>query len=712
MNPIKKIIKNKDLAHHDHCNFLEEIEKMSLRAYDHVMRRAIIELVVKVNLHQIQKKKKLKKADELKPGWTGKVPRVELNFTKIFEETMGKYLDALRWILLGDAAGKEAAEAATLLHLEDFVIPGVVPSAYLNSLDTHMDHYEELFGKSPPELQKKLVTESLAFIKERTNRFLDQATVKLKNNMIESVNYLESQTNNANQAAVQAEAHERLKDGLSSKNAVRQAVDTVLSDTISSPAISGVLRQAVDMYRDDWDTVGRANISQASAVGTHQAVTEVFGRVDSDVKVAWFSFRDEKTCSFCKDASRRADGSFKIYSISDFQPAGTNFKLKRKDWILCVPPGHYRCFDDQTDVLTKRGWLRFYELNEDDEFLSTNLADGTAEWVKSNHLIVSRWDDKMVHFRNIHTDLMTTPNHNHVIRHRVKQKGRKDAGVWKIVGGEELGNHDFNFLATIPNWNGIDHEDIIIGERSYNADLFFEFMGYFLSEGNISKPDNGRWQIKISQVKHKAKMDACCDLLWGKTWKGKESTYIPLYDDESVAFFRHFGKSWEKHVPEFIKNSCVRQIRIFLDAYLLGDGSRKVNKKWKGYDFRDTLVYFTSSKTMSDDLSEMILKIGKRPKMTLSEAKLCHHENGDYLTKHPCWVIHENYRAYPNIDGIDVNLVDYNGMVYDVELEKLHTLFVRRNGRVMVSGNCRCNLIYVPKGFDVSDTGNLVPSKT
>ena len=343
LNPKKKTIKSKDLAHHNHCDFLESIEKMSLRAYDHVMSRAIMDLLLAVRTDNTRRSKKLTKADELKPGWSGQVPRVEMDFNKIFEKTMGKYLDSLRWILMGDAAGKEASEAATSLGLEDFVIPGVVPSAYLNSIDTHMEHFKDIFGTNPPELPKKLISESLDQISKRTDRFLDQSVEKFKNSMVESINELVNQLNNENQAMVQSVAHDYLADGVSPTKAVKQAVDSIVSGKIAQPNISQALRSAVEKYREEWDTVGRANISQASAVGTHQAVQEVFGRIDSDIKVIWQAFRDEKTCSFCKDASRRPDGTFKTYSITDFQPAGYNFARKRKDWVLCVPPGHHRC---------------------------------------------------------------------------------------------------------------------------------------------------------------------------------------------------------------------------------------------------------------------------------------------------------------------------------------------------------------------------------
>ena len=45
----------------------------------------------------------------------------------------------------------------------------------------------------------------------------------------------------------------------------------------------------------------------------------------------------------------------------------------------------------------------------------------------------------------------------------------------------------------------------------------------------------------------------------------------------------------------------------------------------------------------------------------------------------------------------------YVGRIYDVELEKNHTLIVRRNGKVCVSGNCRCVLNYLPDDYVWSD---------
>ena len=41
----------------------------------------------------------------------------------------------------------------------------------------------------------------------------------------------------------------------------------------------------------------------------------------------------------------------------------------------------------------------------------------------------------------------------------------------------------------------------------------------------------------------------------------------------------------------------------------------------------------------------------------------------------------------------------YDGNIYDIELESNHTLLIRRGGKVCVSGNCRCTANEVPEGY-------------
>jgi len=56
-----------------------------------------------------------------------------------------------------------------------------------------------------------------------------------------------------------------------------------------------------------------------------------------------------------------------------------------------------------------------------------------------------------------------------------------------------------------------------------------------------------------------------------------------------------------------------------------------------------------------------------------------------WLCVTPEW---DDGESFALISGQDIKTTDYNDMVYCVELEKYHTLFVRRNGKTCWSGNC------------------------
>jgi hypothetical protein len=331
----KNPLKFKDLAHQAHIDFLEELDRQSRVAYLRVMTRARQALMQRLVKDKLAKSK-------IKKGWTGDVPKVTVDFAAIFEETMKPYLDALRWVLMGDSAGRDARKAAKDLKLAADVVPGLVPAAYLNALDTHRQHFEDLFDRPAPEIKRSLVTESLNEINKRVDRFLDESAEKLKNRMANEVELVANEVNQENTATVHELAHDAADEGLGARKSVEDAIEG-LHDMMSSPRVSRALRNAIERSSEDWGLMTRTDTSLASAVATHQALSETFGAIDDEIRVAWFAFRDEKTCSFCDHASRDASGEFKIYRLSEFAPAGTNYSRKKAQWILCVPPGHFNC---------------------------------------------------------------------------------------------------------------------------------------------------------------------------------------------------------------------------------------------------------------------------------------------------------------------------------------------------------------------------------
>ena len=87
-------------------------------------------------------------------------------------------------------------------------------------------------------------------------------------------------------------------------------------------------------------------------------------------------------------------------------------------------------------------------------------------------------------------------------------------------------------------------------------------MGWWLSDGSISKPKRGSWQIKITQEKeyNKDEIRQICKKIFYKTWEGVGATYIPI-DEDTANYFLQFGHAFSKFIPKEIKNSSLKKYR-------------------------------------------------------------------------------------------------------------------------------------------------------
>jgi len=470
---------------------------------------------------------------------------------------------------------------------------------------------------------------------------------------------------------------------------INQQLQNNIYDTVKSGMVEGKsLKQITEDIKKLFDTfkdwratrIARTETTRIANQGSYTAYIES----GLSGKREWLATIDSRTCPICK----RLNGQ-KV----ELNKAFTD-KLTGKQYYHA--PVHPNCFDKDTEVLSNEGWKLFKDLKGTEKILSVNLKNGNSEWTDINKIISYKYSGDLVYYKNISTDLMITPDHNQVVKFRKKKHGRKDADKWLLKREDELPNHDFNFLATIPNYKGKDKKFIEIGDFKCKTKDFVEFLGYYLSEGNLSKPLRGSYQIKITQNKSRYydKMVNNAKKIFERVWAGKDSFYIPIKDEKLINWFKKLGKANDKYIPEEIKKLDKKYLKIFLDAYLLGDGNVKKGKVWKGYQFNDSRTYFTISNKLASDIGELLLKIGKRPSYTKQKDGFVKFKNGTYFS-HGCWRISEN-KFNPSREYMIKELIPYNDYVYDVELVKNHTLFIRRNGKVLCSGNCRCTMVFVP----------------
>ena len=411
-------------------------------------------------------------------------------------------------------------------------------------------------------------------------------------------------------------------------------------------------------------------------------------------------------CPWCNDMHGKIMGLGQAFfeQGDGFTVDGSTLKLDYEE--VRHAPLHPRCVDKETEIYTEHGWKLMKDTHIHESVMTLNPETRNIEWGtiigKTEHK-----QDEMVHITNKQNsfDMMVTPEHPFFGYKRVDRgiNGRKPEPIW-LNGIEEL-NSEFRFYAT-SRWIGDDPEFISVGEPElfdttiqFDVADFCRFMGYYLSEGSTIQRKTGRHQISIHQeIHHEQMWQELKDLPVKKIWKGKDKIYFS--DEKLGRYLVQFGKSYQKYVPFEIKQLSAKYIRIFLEAYCLGDGHIKKGKRWKNGNFKDSIVYDTSSKRMADDLGELIIKTGKSVSYKLSDkaGKQMVIKGKTYTLNHDMWRVNELTSEYKMFRNMQVNRVPYNDIVYDVEVDRNHTILTRRNGKVIWGSNCRCTLLPVVIG--------------
>ena len=392
--------------------------------------------------------------------------------------------------------------------------------------------------------------------------------------------------------------------------------------------------------------------------------------------------RHKGACSLCAPWER------KVLSISGKTKEYPTFAEAKAAGLM-----HPNCYSKDTEVYTDQGWRLFSELSSGEKILSLNPETHYVEWVGYKSVVSYHYTGNMMRFKSNSLDLLVTPDHNMYVGMNSHLKGEKIVR-YRLMAAERLKERNFKIPRTA-KWEGDTSVKEFMG---IPIEQFAKLLGYYLSEGHAEYDrKNRRYRVVISQH-DKRNMEIMYNDLKSIGFYECHNRLI-LSGKELASYFMTLGKAHEKHIPDWFMEQPPEILRLFLDAYALGDGSTRTiarpNKKLNSVERK----YFTSSKRLAEQIGECILKVGKYPYFYLQRVsgKQCSFRNGDYIINHDVWVIAENtsphsvHNASPSCKhrGIHITEEGYNDMVYCVELEKNHVLWVRRNGRTAWCGNCR-----------------------
>ena len=371
------------------------------------------------------------------------------------------------------------------------------------------------------------------------------------------------------------------------------------------------------------------------------------------------------------------------------------------------------CYSEDTDILTRCGWKKFYELNGNDEVLTYNLEKRIAEYQKPTRHFAYTYQGKMYMQHNGRLQTCVTPNHkmlvawdcnhNELERPRLLEAQEIKGKPMAYLLAADFCDGETREYFTLPRIKAGKHKHSFPA-REIPMDDWLRFLGWYLAEGHC----------------YESAKTGNCTVTLTTFYRPEEAIRVmraiglaPVVDHHHIVatsrhlyeYLKQLGKSHDKYIPPEVKNLHPKYLRILLQSLLDGDGDKNGKNTWR---------YTSVSCQLADDVQEIAIKCGMA-------ASVCLDPEGFYRV-----YMGTTRTVQCNLDADRSEWIDYDGNVYCVEVPN-SIVMVRQNGHAYFSGNSkgtgdqyvrdyeriyglrsvvfRQSAIYGPRQFGVEDQG-------
>jgi hypothetical protein len=325
------------------------------------------------------------------------------------------------------------------------------------------------------------------------------------------------------------------------------------------------------------------------------------------------------------------------------------------------------CYDSDTEIMTRRGWVHFSDLSSSDE-VAQRGDDDVIEYVKPTKIHTYDYDGTLLGYKGSSVDFLVTPNHRCLFAPKVGRKfdnGQKHN--LQIYKAEDIWGKR-GWMTKAVQWQG--------NKVKWGAD-WLEFLGFAVADGYASDRAVTLIQKQPEYVEN---------LLGrlGLTEKAKRrqvngSTQWTIHDTKLADVLHEFGPTaTKKRLPEWLRMADAQSMLAFIDGFGHGDGS-----------FRNGKLYMlhTASKQLADDLQELAMKAGLVANV-ITRPRSPHSFKPDGAPVYLVSLMTRSERSkYPDLrQGRGWYRQQYQGKVYCVTVPS-GIVLVRRNGRYLWCGN-------------------------
>jgi len=343
-------------------------------------------------------------------------------------------------------------------------------------------------------------------------------------------------------------------------------------------------------------------------------------------------------------------------------------KMRRARWAIIR-----NCYDDETEVLTDKGWRLFKDLSAEDKVAT--LYDGKRlGFEKPSYYYSAPYKGEMVDFENEGVNFSVTPNHKmYVSKQRTRNKVWTD---YELKFAQDIEGSISHRVKRDAEWQG----------ESTHTPQFFEWLGFWFAEGCSNIYYSGevkRYQCVIVQKKSE-NFEYIRNLFSEANLPITESVredgchiFRLQSNSDTKMLIRELstcGKSTDKFLPSWVRNAPAEHLQAFIKGFLAGDGHKN--------------YAYTSSKQLADDLQDVALRAGMVANISSRDRSQVKNETGhqqscaEYTVT---FVGKAKYQPTLKTQGYAKKYKgwsrrEYDSMVYCVEVST-HVIYVRRRGK-------------------------------
>jgi len=340
------------------------------------------------------------------------------------------------------------------------------------------------------------------------------------------------------------------------------------------------------------------------------------------------------------------------------------------------------CMHPDTEVLTENGWKRITQVKEG-ELVPSLSPNRSIKYLPVSGTHAFDFDGELIcaNQRN-GVAFKVTPNHRTVVNMQDEAKS------WKFVRADHL----CKTVQVIPragNFEGKEIAEYVFnnkpkgrghGRNSNNADKikmddWLEFLGWYFSEGCAFDSDSPR--VNIRQTKINDSLTALKNRLPFRCFQDTNEGGFSIFSRQLFNELKPLGTLYTKRVPRWIFKLSKRQIKIFVNAFVAGDGHTTPTGAIHIGLANDGLI---------DDLQELFFLLGRVA------------TKGRAITKEEFVVYRlsvSKQRTATHINPHNIYKEKYKGKVYCLTVPENHTFYTRLNGRASWTGNTETQFWYM-----------------